>query len=228
MFIVRVNGPRAAIDCGKRRIHCPGVVTVYDLKPAFQRRLRPWAAALVRAGVRPNAVTIAALLGSAALGAAMWVYPGRLVLVFLPVWLFVRMALNAIDGLMAREHGLATRLGAVLNEAGDILADAALYLPLLRVCPPAKAALTGFAAGAVATELAGLLGPLRGRPRAYDGPMGKSDRALAAGAAALFGAVFPATLEAWEWIFWGGTVLCAWTAANRLVRVLGPSNPDFS
>jgi CDP-diacylglycerol--glycerol-3-phosphate 3-phosphatidyltransferase len=40
------------------------------------------------------------------------------------------MALNAIDGMLAREHGQASRLGAVLNELGDVVADAGLYLPL--------------------------------------------------------------------------------------------------
>ena len=31
-------------------------------------------------------------------------------------WLFVRMALNAIDGMLAREHGQKSALGGILNE----------------------------------------------------------------------------------------------------------------
>ena len=51
----------------------------------------------------------------------------------LPVILLVRMGLNAVDGMLAREFGQKSRLGAVLNEVGDVLSDAALYLPLALV-----------------------------------------------------------------------------------------------
>lgn len=49
----------------------------------------------------------------------------------LPIVLFVRMALNALDGMMARECNQQTRLGAILNETGDVISDIALYLPFL-------------------------------------------------------------------------------------------------
>jgi CDP-diacylglycerol--glycerol-3-phosphate 3-phosphatidyltransferase len=92
--------------------------------------LRPVAAALARAGVTANAVTVAALVLSIAQGAWLALEPGApLPLFVLPVTLFVRMALNTIDGLMAREHGHASPKGAVLNELTDVIADAALYLP---------------------------------------------------------------------------------------------------
>jgi CDP-diacylglycerol--glycerol-3-phosphate 3-phosphatidyltransferase len=41
----------------------------------------------------------------------------------------VRMAFNAIDGMIACEFGGKSRLGAYLNELSDVVADAALYLP---------------------------------------------------------------------------------------------------
>ena len=50
----------------------------------------------------------------------------------LPAVLFVRMALNAIDGMLAREHGQKSALGAFLNELCDVVSDAALYLPFAR------------------------------------------------------------------------------------------------
>ena len=52
------------------------------------------------------------------------------VLLLLPVWMLVRMALNALDGMMAREMEMATAAGAVLNEVGDVLSDLVLYVPL--------------------------------------------------------------------------------------------------
>jgi CDP-diacylglycerol--glycerol-3-phosphate 3-phosphatidyltransferase len=159
-----------------------GIVTIYDLKPRFQALLRPLASALVRAGLSANDVTLGALLLSVAHGAWIALQPGSpWPLLLLPVTLFLRMAFNAIDGMMAREHGQASPQGAVLNELSDVIADAALYLPFALI-PGLDAPLVVLVviAGIVA-EMAGALGPLIGAQRCYAGPLGKSDRALAFG-----------------------------------------------
>jgi len=168
------------------------LATIYDLKPKFQALLRPAAAWLARAGVSANAVTVAALVLSAAQGAWLALAPGAtLPLLALPVTLFLRMALNAIDGLMAKEHDLASVEGAVLNELSDVVADAVLYLPFALI-PGINATLVVLVvvAGVIA-EMAGALGPMIKAPRRYDGPFGKSDRAFAFGfLAVLFGLGF--------------------------------------
>ena len=108
--------------------------SVYDLKPAFQRLLRPLCGALARAGVTANQVTVAAALLSLAAGALVaWRPAARWPLLLIPGVLLVRMALNAIDGMLAREHGQKSALGGILNELGDVVSDAALYLPLALV-----------------------------------------------------------------------------------------------
>jgi len=156
--------------------------TIYDLKPKFQALLRPVCVGLVRAGITANAVTGAALVLSMAHGAWLALMPtSRWPLLLLPVTLFIRMALNAIDGMMAREHGQASATGAVLNELSDVVADAALYLPFALI-PGVDAQLVVVVviAGIVA-EMAGALGPMLGGIRQYNGPLGKSDRAFAFG-----------------------------------------------
>jgi CDP-diacylglycerol--glycerol-3-phosphate 3-phosphatidyltransferase len=160
--------------------------SIYDLKPAFQRLLRPLVQALARVGVTPNHVTVAAFVLSVSAGLAIAVQPdARWPLLVLPIVLFVRMALNAVDGLMARSLDMTSRLGAILNEVGDVLADAALYLPLACV-PGMDAPLVVLAVVlAMTTELAGVVGIQIGASRRYDGPMGKSDRAFVFGAVAL-------------------------------------------
>ena len=45
------------------------------------------------------------------------------------------MMLNALDGMLAREFDRPTPLGALLNEIGDLVSDAALYLPLALLLP---------------------------------------------------------------------------------------------
>ena len=94
------------------------------------------------------------------------------------------MALNAIDGMLAREFGQKSRLGAYLNELGDVVSDAALYAPFALVAPFAPLGVGTVIVLAAMQELAGVLGPPVGASRRYDGPMGKSDRAFVFGALA--------------------------------------------
>jgi CDP-diacylglycerol---glycerol-3-phosphate 3-phosphatidyltransferase len=162
------------------------MASVYDLKPAFQALLRPLCRGLARAGVTANQVTLGAVaLSLLAGGLIAWQPAARWPLLLLPAVLLLRMALNALDGMLAREHGMKSALGGVLNELGDIVSDAALYLPLALV-PGVEPRLV-IAAVIVAgwTEMTGVTAVAIGASRRYDGPMGKSDRALVFGAAGL-------------------------------------------
>ena len=202
------------------------LATIYDLKPQFQALLRPIAAALVRAGLRANDVTLGALLLSAAQGAWLALDPSsRWALLALPVTLFLRMAMNAIDGLMAKEHGQATPAGAVLNEISDVVADAALYLPFALV-PGLNAPLVVLAvvAGIVA-EMTGALGPMIGAERNYAGPLGKSDRALAFGLLAVLIGI-GLTPGLWSTLYLAALLLLgALTMFNRGRRIVAEAKP---
>jgi CDP-diacylglycerol---glycerol-3-phosphate 3-phosphatidyltransferase len=162
-------------------------LSLYDLKPRFQALLRPAVRWLAARDVTANQVTLAAAIGSVAVGAVVVVL-GRHGTPFLlvPIWLFVRMALNAIDGMLAREHGQQSRVGAYLNELCDVVSDVALYAPFALVAPfkPSHVGLVLFLI--VLTEFAGTLGPMVGASRRYEGPLGKSDRALLFGALAVW------------------------------------------
>jgi CDP-diacylglycerol---glycerol-3-phosphate 3-phosphatidyltransferase len=156
--------------------------TIYELKPRFQAALRPLCARLAGAGVTANGVTLAALALAIAHGAWIALDPrSAWALLLLPVTLLIRMALNAIDGMLAREHGQQSKLGAILNELSDVIADAALYLPLALVPGVNAAAVVSVVVAGIVAEMAGALGPSLGASRRYDGPMGKSDRAAAFG-----------------------------------------------
>jgi CDP-diacylglycerol---glycerol-3-phosphate 3-phosphatidyltransferase len=162
------------------------MASIYDLKPGFQRLLRPMVNWLARAGVSANQVTLAAVALSVLQGAWMAWRPWTAApLLTLPVVLFMRMALNAVDGMLAREHGQQTRLGALLNELGDVVSDVALYLPLAWVPGLNVPLIELIVVLAVMSEMAGVLGQTIGASRRYDGPMGKSDRAFWLGALAL-------------------------------------------
>jgi len=195
--------------------------SIYDLKPAFQRLLRSIVRVLARAGATPNHVTVAALALSFAIGGLIaWCPTARWPLLLLPAALFLRMALNALDGMMARELGMASRVGAVLNELGDVISDAALYLPLALVpgMQPGAVVLAVVLAGV--SEMAGVVAVQIGASRRYDGPMGKSDRAFVFGALALaLGIGAPAG----RWVavvVWLVVALLTITIWNRVRRAL--------
>lgn len=196
--------------------------TLYDLKPAFQARLRPAVGRLAAAGVTANQVTLLALIVSVAVGVAAIVAIDVLGITWpfllLPAWLPVRMAMNAIDGMLAREFGQGSPIGAYLNELSDILSDAALYLPFAFVAPFGPWSVGLVLLAACISEMAGALGPLVGTTRRYDGPMGKSDRALVFGALGLcIGLVGPLP-PALFWAMPAIAVLIGWNTVNRVCR----------
>lgn len=161
-------------------------MTIYDLKPAFQNMLRPICKALANAGVTANQVTVAALLLSIVVGGLFALNPGaRWAALLIPVWLFLRMALNAIDGMLAREHDMQSELGGILNELSDVVADAALYLPFALVAGISPALVVVVVILSILTEMTGVVAVQVGASRRYDGPMGKSDRAFVFGLLAL-------------------------------------------
>ena len=196
-------------------------MSIYALKPRFQALLRPLAVHLARSGVTANEVTIAAAVVSIAVGAFVaWHAPDRTPFLLIPLWMFVRMALNALDGMLAREFGQRTRLGAFLNELGDVVSDAALYLPFASLPPFSATWVAAVVVLATITEFAGVMGPMIGASRRFDGPFGKSDRAFAFGALGLWiGLGGP--LPEWTGLFFPlFVVLLLATIVNRVHNAL--------
>jgi CDP-diacylglycerol--glycerol-3-phosphate 3-phosphatidyltransferase len=192
-------------------------MTLYSLKPRFQALLRPAVGRLARAGATANQVTLAAAAGSLALGALVAVDADhRLLFALIPLWLLVRMALNAIDGMLAREFAQKTPLGAYLNEICDVVSDAALYLPFALVAPFGPHLVGLVILLAVLSEFAGVLGTAVGASRRYDGPMGKSDRALVFGLLGAAVALLPALPQRAVWILAGVALLSCLTIARRI------------
>lgn len=77
------------------------LISIYQLKPRFQKLLRPGVQRLAGAGVTANQVTMAAVLLSVATGAVIALNPTVSAFLFLlPPVLFLRMAiLDRVDSL---------------------------------------------------------------------------------------------------------------------------------
>ena len=191
-------------------------MTLYDIKPAFQDLLRPACNVLVRAGITPNQVTLAAMLLSIAAGiAVVWLHEERRVLLLVPAALLLRMALNAIDGMLAREHGMQSALGGLLNELGDVISDIAIYVPFGLIAGISPVAVNAVVVLAVLGEMTGVIAVQIGASRRYDGPMGKSDRALVF---SLFAVLLGSGVEPGAWINACLAVVAALSAATIVNR----------
>lgn len=196
-------------------------MSVYALKPKFQTLLRPVAAWLFRMGVTANQVTIAACVMSVGLGIGFALTADRpVVFLLLPFWSFARMALNALDGMLAREFNQASPLGAYLNELTDVVSDSALYLPFALLPGSAPWLVISVVALSLISEMAGALPVVAGASRRCDGPMGKSDRALVFGLIGLLIGCGVPLAEAYVWIWTVLGVLIAVTIRNRVWKAL--------
>jgi CDP-diacylglycerol--glycerol-3-phosphate 3-phosphatidyltransferase len=201
------------------------MASVYDLKPRFQAVLRPACRRLAAAGVTANQVTLAAVALSVGAGAWIAVEPtSPWPLLALPAVLLVRMALNAIDGMLAREYGMASPLGAILNELGDVVSDVFLYLPLgFHPSVPWWSVIAVVILGML-VEFAGVVAIQIGATRRYDGPFGKIDRAAAFG---LLGLLLGIGVPTGSWIDWylivaiGLSVLTVLNRARNALRATG-------
>lgn len=196
-------------------------MTIYSLKPRFQALLQPVTALLYRCRATANAVTLAAMLASLAYGAwlALALSP-RWPLLLLPIFLVLRMALNAIDGMLARQYRQQSRLGMLLNEIGDVVSDAALYLPFALLADVNPALVVAVVLLAILSEFVGVLAQVAGASRRHDGPFGKSDRAFAFGLAGLLlGAGLP-LLPYLDLALIAMLILLGWTLFNRMCGAL--------
>ncbi|SDG35231.1 CDP-diacylglycerol--glycerol-3-phosphate 3-phosphatidyltransferase [Onishia taeanensis] len=178
-------------------------LSIYQLKSRFQDLLRPLVTRLYQSGVTANQVTVMAGVGSILLGALLCLLPHPGLFALIPLWMFIRMALNAIDGMLAREFSQQSRLGAYLNELADIVSDAVLYLPFALLAGVEPALIIALTLLAIMSEYTGVLGVMVGADRRYDGPMGKSDRALVFGTLGLLVAL------GWLPAFWLNLVFAA-------------------
>ena len=161
-------------------------ISTYSLKPRFQRLLIPMRNWLVRYRFSANQITLlGCFLSMGYAGLLFWSTQTYILLLFLPVFLIIRMALNALDGMIATATKSQSAMGSVLNEVCDIISDLALFgafsillpvpvwlwLVLIIFC-----LLSEFIALAVFQAIGS---------RPFSGPFGKSDRALYLGLLAL-------------------------------------------
>jgi CDP-diacylglycerol--glycerol-3-phosphate 3-phosphatidyltransferase len=196
---------------------------LYSIKPTFVRRLRRIEDALVRRRTSPDALTLAAVGVSIAAGCAI-AAGGMLrrpsIWLAVPPLVLIRLALNALDGSVARRTGRARPAGTALNEIGDRVGDAAMIGAAGFVARPELAA--GAVASSFLASFTGVLALALTGNRETGGPAGKADRVawLAAGSAAgaIAGTAVPFTIVLWAIV--GGGIATTVVRMRRIGRTL--------
>ncbi len=191
------------------------MLSLYHIKPLYQKLFRGLAGDWMSPNMATGLGVVFALGvgGSFVLGGVL--DPRWFLLV--PLGQILRMGMNALDGMLAREKGLASPVGAILNEVTDVGNDLLCYAPLWWVPGIPRGWVAAFLVALCLAEFAGLLGAAVSGQRRYEGPFGgKSDRALFTGALALILGLHPPFLaHAGPWMA-GMTLLVGITGLNRL------------
>lgn len=178
------------------------------LRGDAQRTLRPLVQAL-SGRVSPDAVTAASTAVSAlgglalATGAPLWILPFACTL---------RLALDVLDGEVARASGRTTAFGGVLGDLNDGAGDALLYGGLAWGLAATQSNLTLptvlLLVLGLLGELAGVAAAAHGAPRGQAGPLGKVERMVGLSLVVLL----PASVVA----MWGLTLLALTTLVRRV------------
>ena len=95
-----------------------------------------------------------------------------------PIFLFLRMALNALDGMIANKFNQKTKIGVFYNEAGDVISDTVFFYVFLRIIGVNEVYNLLFIFLSALSEYIGVVAVMVDNKRHYEGPMGKSDRAF--------------------------------------------------
>ena len=197
------------------------MISVYQLKPRFQQLLLPILNELHKQRINANSITILAIVWSALIGVLLFLSTNHpIYLLFVALGLLVRMALNALDGMMARNFNQQSKLGEVLNELGDVVSDAIIFCGLFSFSYTNSMLVFLFIVLSIMNEFSGVLAKLISGTRRYDGPMGKSDRALLIGLWSLLYFIFPTIGYVFNTILFIAIILLLLSTYKRLSNSL--------
>lgn len=165
-------------------------------------------------------ITWMAILLSLAMGLLFWIHPFDYSLLIMPVALLIRMALNALDGMMARIYNMQSKSGELLNELGDVVSDFLMFFPLIKLPGVNIYIVMGFLFLSIVNEFTGVLGKAINGVRRYDGPMGKSDRAFLIGVICLILYFLPAVRNFLNYIFDLAILLLMVSTSVRIKKII--------
>lgn len=183
------------------------------------------AGVLVRAGVSPNAISVASLFFAAAGAAALLYWGGIGGLIATAICIQLRLLCNLLDGMVAIEGGKQSPTGSLYNEIPDRIADSLFIVALGYAIDMAWLGWLGALAAAV-TAYIRVLGGSLGLKQDFRGPQAKPHRMAVMTAGCLLGAAELAyvqteyALQAAAWVIAVGALLTCVTRTLAIAREL--------
>jgi phosphatidylglycerophosphate synthase len=218
-----------------------------DRRPIAVRRFSVFnrmAAALARAGISANAISVAstvfALFAAGALAATNHAASPWWRLLFLAAagLIQLRLLANMLDGMVAIEHAGASPVGMLYNEVPDRISDSLILIGAGYAI--GGNAILGLLAAITAmfTAYVRAMGKVAGANQEFCGPMAKQQRMALVTAVAIYLAVTPASLHpAWHGmglmsaalaLIIVGSLVTAWRRLCRISRTLRDQNPPIA
>ena len=194
----------------------------------FRKTAHGTVALCVRMNVHPDAISYASIVASAAAGVCFWKaseYPWLLLLG--PVFCYIRLWFNMLDGMVAIASGKASWRGEILNDLPDRFSDVLIFVGVAHsgLCY----VISGYWAAifALLTAYVGMFGQAVGVQREFSGLMSKPFRmvALHIGAWVAFGMMtwrrdaLPGPLSILDWTCVVIMLGCVQTIVVRLSRI---------
>ncbi|WP_410764892.1 CDP-alcohol phosphatidyltransferase family protein [Haloferax sp. DFSO60] len=191
-------------------------MTLDQYRDTADRLLVPFVSAADSVGLSPNSVSVIAFGFAAAAGGAfalaepLWYALGA-------IFVFVNGWLDLVDGALAREQGVSSKAGDLLDHVLDRYADIVI---LVGLSAASGSFILGLAAvtGVLMTSYLGTQIQAVGLGRAYGGLVGRADRLALIGVVGVVSAVFPGavggfTLVGWLLVFFA--IIGHFTALQR-------------
>lgn len=191
-------------------------MTLDKLRPVANRILAPFVSLSITLGLSPNAISVFGF--GTAIAAAVTFYVGGLWYLVGAVLTFSSGGLDLLDGAVARERGIESAAGDLLDHVLDRYADIILVAGL---AAGIQSYVLGFAAitGVLMTSYLGTQAQAIGLARVYGGTLGRADRlALISGVAVLapfLGPIGPLSIVGWLLVLFA--VVGHLTAVQRFV-----------
>ncbi len=190
--------------------------STYSLKSRFQALLSPILNWLISHHVSANFLTLFSCgLCITYAGLLAWSSSTYFALIALPFFLLIRMALNALDGMVATTTHTKTPLGSVLNEVCDIISDAILFSAFILFLPVNTTLWAILIILIILSEFIALAIFQAIGTRPFFGPFGKSDRAVYLAMIAIVYLLFPNPSQLYNMLAFIGILLSLTTLLNR-------------
>jgi phosphatidylglycerophosphate synthase len=170
---------------------------------------------LIRAGVSPNAISVASVVFAAAGAVLLIEAPNAPGLIGTAICVQLRLLCNLFDGMVAIDGNRQSSTGALYNEVPDRVADSVFIVGLGYAIGMAWLGWFGALAAAV-TAYIRVLGGSLGLPQDFRGPMAKPHRMAVLTSACVLGA-FEWWLKGSQWAL----IIAAWVIAAGSIITCG-------